>query len=65
MPIWVRPSANQARQREGMENLLRSEPHERQNRPEGAQASAQSQEREKTTHKPHWSRRECWNREER
>ena len=45
MPIWVRPSANQARQREGMENLLRSEPHERQNRPEGAQASAQSQER--------------------
>ena len=33
MPIW------------GMENLFRSEPHERQNRPEGAQASAQSQER--------------------
>ena len=46
MPIfWGRPSADQARRREGMENLLRSEPHERQNRPEGAQASAQSQER--------------------
>ena len=36
MPIWGS---------EVMENLLRSEPHERQNRPEGAQASAQSQER--------------------
>ena len=46
MPIfWGRPSADQARRREGMENLLRSEPHERQNRPEGAQESAQSQER--------------------
>jgi len=43
MPILGRPSADQQRQREGMENLL--EPHERQNRPEGVQASAQSQER--------------------
>ena len=36
MPIWGT---------EGMENLFRSVSNERQNRPEGAQASAQSQER--------------------
>lgn len=48
MPIWGtegRPSADQVRQREGMENLLRSVSNERQNRPEGTQASAQGQER--------------------